>query len=102
MYPDLRKAGVELIAVNAGDDLELVNEFMKSGGFTIPVVVDRRGDGRVCTSYGAFSFPTNFVINKDGVVVDTILGFDENRLKAALKKIGVMLSGKSSDVGVSR
>lgn len=92
MYPNLKKANVELIAVNQGDDAETITDYITSEKFTFLVGMNGKDANDVPKHYGVMAYPTNYVINKDGVVVEAVLGFDEKRLKEALKKIGVVFN----------
>lgn len=51
---------------------EEIKEFLKDNGYTYPVVMDTTG--KVFMNYGVFSYPTTFMINKDGNVFGYVTG----------------------------
>ena len=51
---------------NADETQEKVEEFLETNGYTYPVAMDTAGD--VFASYGISSFPTTFMITKEGKV----------------------------------
>ena len=46
------------------------------------------GDYDVAKHYGVMAYPTNYLVGADGKVLWRAVGFDEEGLKAALKKAG--------------
>lgn len=57
---------------NQDGTVEEITQFMKDGGFTYPTVMDTTG--KVFTDYYITSFPTTFMINKDGKVFGYLSG----------------------------
>lgn len=59
-------AGLVVLGVNqeAGEEV-MVRDFLAKKGITFPSVMD---DGHIARDYGVFSFPTSFLIGRDGVV----------------------------------
>lgn len=51
---------------------EKIAEFMSDNGFTYPALMDRTG--AVFQTYGIRSFPTTFMIDKDGYVEGYVPG----------------------------
>ncbi|MCG4584253.1 redoxin family protein, partial [Anaerosalibacter bizertensis] len=51
---------------------EEIIEFLKEEGYTYPVVFDETGD--IMATYSIQSLPTTFIIDRDGNIVDYILG----------------------------
>jgi len=66
-YQANQDKGFAVLAVNAHEDENTVSRFIESTGFTFPVLLDSRGI--VEQQYQVHSFPSTFVIDRDGRVV---------------------------------
>ncbi len=92
MYVSLRNKGLGVVSVNSGDSAKTVSQYLKTGGFTFPVVLggEAAGDGKdVFGKYRVEAFPTNYLVDSRGRVVYASTGFDQAGLKRALAKLGV-------------
>jgi len=71
------KGDVELYAVNATnyDKLREAKVFVREQGFTMPVLTDEKG--KAGDLYKVFSYPTSFILDRDGVVLERIEGVIE-------------------------
>jgi cytochrome c biogenesis protein CcmG/thiol:disulfide interchange protein DsbE len=58
--------GLVVLAVNKGESLSAVNDFMQSGNFSFPVLLDI--NQYVALEYNAWRIPTTFFIDKDGMI----------------------------------
>ncbi|QPC46738.1 thiol-disulfide oxidoreductase ResA [Mangrovibacillus cuniculi] len=65
-----RDKGVEILAVNVGEPLFQVENFISQYGLTFDVVLD--GNRDVVKQYGVIPLPTTFLISPEGEVVDVI------------------------------
>lgn len=64
---------------------EGIKDFLNKNGYTYPVVMDTTGD--VFTSYGVFSYPTTFMIDKNGNVFGYASGqLSEDMMKNIIKQ----------------
>jgi peroxiredoxin len=73
LYAQMKDRGFELLAVNAEvDGLEILPEFLQQHPHTFPIPVDTEGD--VQTGYGVFRFPESFIIDRDGKIIEHIIG----------------------------
>jgi thiol-disulfide isomerase/thioredoxin len=85
---ELRGRNVRFYAVNERDERAKVQDFLKSTGVLVPVLLDP--DGRVGAAYDASSIPLTVIIGRNGKVVDALIGLHpEEDLRAALKSAGV-------------
>ncbi len=66
---------VQIYAVNitSGDSIDGARNFAETYGFKFPVLLDV--DDAVSNKYHIQAIPTTFFINKDGIIVDQIMGF---------------------------
>ena len=67
-----RHAGLEILAVNAGQDKATVDAFMKKLGVGYPAALDE--DSKIAKSYGVVGLPTTFLIDSKGIVRGKIVG----------------------------
>ena len=68
------KRDVEILAINVTtkDNRTDVEKFVEKYHLTFPVLLDESGD--TSTMYGAFSFPTTIIIDREGTINQEILG----------------------------
>lgn len=66
VYDAYKDDGLVMLAVNGREKESLVAEFIESEGFTFPVLLDP--EGQVMGIYSVYSFPTTFIIDRDGVI----------------------------------
>ncbi|MFD0674284.1 TlpA family protein disulfide reductase [Cohnella sp. GCM10027633] len=71
---DKHKDNVEMYAVNATkyDKLREAKVFVKEQNFRMPVLTD--ADNVAGELYKVFSYPTSFIVNRDGVILERIEG----------------------------
>jgi cytochrome c biogenesis protein CcmG, thiol:disulfide interchange protein DsbE len=63
-YETHKDAGLVVLAVNGQENVETVRPFIAANDFTFPVLLDL--DGTVGAQYYARSFPTTFVLDRNG------------------------------------
>jgi len=66
VYEDWSGQGLVVLAINKGESLSTVNDFMQSGNFSFPVLLDI--NQYVALEYNAWNIPTTFFIDKDGMI----------------------------------
>jgi thiol-disulfide isomerase/thioredoxin len=68
VYREYRDKGVVVVGVDQepGDEA-LVRGFLSSHDITFPIAMD---PGSIARDYGVYTFPTSFLIGKDGVIRD--------------------------------
>jgi peroxiredoxin len=64
--------GLEVIAVNAGQDKAAVAAFIKKIGVTYPALLDESAS--ISKQYGVLALPTTYFIGKDGKIRTKVLG----------------------------
>jgi thiol-disulfide isomerase/thioredoxin len=88
LYNKYNDKGLEILAVNSGEDQATVSSFLKNEGFSFPVLLDL--DGRVGLNYGLQAIPTTFLIDRDGMIVLRLVGsidWDTPKIHAALESL---------------
>ena len=71
-YDKLRGQGLVVLAVNELEDTEKVIEHIRSHGHTFTVVMDH--DNRVANRYGVVGLPASFLVDRQGIVREQIMG----------------------------
>ena len=80
--------GVEILAVNLGEDPEQVREFLDQNGYTFPVVADP--DFTIGGLFGVRGIPAQVVVNREGLVESIQVGYGpgmENDLRQLLEPL---------------
>jgi peroxiredoxin len=92
LYVQYKDKGLVILGFNASDDRQIALDFMGENGATFPTILDSSETAvRVCfADYRASGVPLNYVIDREGRVVDTWYGYEEGHPRAieALKKTG--------------
>lgn len=82
-YEENKDKGVEIVAVNLTNmdkGMEDIKTFVKDYGLTFPIPLDE--EGVAGTTYQAFTIPTSYILDENGVITKKIVGpMDENMMK---------------------
>ena len=55
-----------IITINIGESKEQISEFVKKLKFDLPILFDTNGDA--VKEWGVYAYPSNFVLDKNGVI----------------------------------
>ena len=66
VYEEWSGQGLVVLAINKGESLSTAKDFMQSGNFSFPVLLDI--NQYVALEYNVRSIPTTFFIDKDGII----------------------------------
>ncbi|MCA1971756.1 MAG: TlpA family protein disulfide reductase [Caenispirillum sp.] len=72
VYQRHRERGLEVFAVNAGQDRTAVAAFIKKLGVTYPVLLDEKSS--IAKRYGVVGLPTTYFVDANGVVRGKVIG----------------------------
>jgi peroxiredoxin len=72
--------GVTFLGISQ-DEAKSTNKFAKEYGLTFPILLDEESDYVVSNAYGLTSVPTIFLIDTDGAVKVSSMGFDKKDLE---------------------
>ncbi len=89
LYRDLRSRGFVVLGVAVERNPAPVKEVIQRKKLTFPVVLDT-DNGVYFDSYGLFGLPVTLIINREGIVVERIVGevqWDSAAMKEELKKL---------------
>ena len=76
LYQKLKGQGFEVLAVDMMEDKATVSAFVKTSGYTFPVLLDKTGEVGGNDMYAARAIPTNYVVDKTGKIVGRKIGID--------------------------
>lgn len=88
VHEDYEDEDIVILAVNVTaaekNGVDDVNTYLEENKFTFPVLYDK--DGSVATQYRVRAFPTTYILNKDGIIVNRIEGaMNDERMKAEVE-----------------
>jgi len=72
VYRRHRGKGLEVFAVNAGQDRATVEAFIRKLGVTYPVLLDEQS--AIAKRYGVVGLPTTYFVDANGVVRGKVIG----------------------------
>lgn len=86
-YTTLQGSGLEILAVNIGEDEELVRPYVNDLGLDFAIVLDP--ELTVNDEYRVLGYPTTITVDRDGNVVDVHVGaWLDEQLDAVLSRLG--------------
>jgi peroxiredoxin len=78
LYERYHDQGLEIVAVEAKRDTERARQLIDDKGLSFTFLENGTGDAEVVRSvFKVFSFPTSFLIDRQGRIMYYHLGFDE-------------------------
>ena len=84
LYQELKGEDFEILAVSIDESgAEAVNPFMEKHKLGFPVLLDTKGD--IKTLYQATGIPESFIIDKDGIIIEKIIGPREWAASGAIR-----------------
>jgi peroxiredoxin len=85
-YKDYKSEGVEILAVNVGEPNYSVEKFANRHNLSFPILIDN-GE-QVQTAYGVDPLPVTYLIDKNGVLIDTLTGsMSEETIQKHMERI---------------
>jgi peroxiredoxin len=95
LYAKYRDQGLVVLGVNVSDDREITRTFLHEQGVTFPNILDASPAAVYSRDYGVGTIPVNYLINRDGIVVDGWIGYLEGkaRVNPALRTLGFGAAG---------
>ena len=89
-WEEVQDEGVAFLIIDIAEESEeMVAQFMKERGLTIPVVMNQTGD--VATRYNISTLPTTFILDREGVVRSITVGPFSNK-EAILARVRAVSS----------
>jgi len=85
LYQRFNAQGLEILAVDIGEDTSTVQLFIRRAGYTFPVLLDSAN--RVSSVYGIEYIPTTYIIDREGKIIGYVIGgilWDNQRVITAI------------------
>ena len=97
LHEQYRDKGLVILGFNCSDDKKIALEFFHENSATFPTILDS-SEAATKVSFDGYKMsgvPLNYIIDREGKVVDTWYGYEEGhaRARAALKKAGLEIQG---------
>lgn len=93
LFLALKNDGLIVLAVSRDESTIDVQSFIKKQKITFPVLMDKNQEVSF-DQYVVHTLPTSFLIDRDGIIKETIIGEREWDAPDMKKKIGLLLSSK--------
>ena len=84
LYRRFKDQGLEILAVNLGENTATVRQFIQNNRHTFPVLLD--SNNRISAIYGVEAIPTSYILDREGRIIARIVGaiyWDTPRVIAA-------------------
>ena len=88
LYDRYKDKGLEILAVNCGEEAEQVVAFMKNNKLLFPSVLDR--DNKVSMAYGIQAIPASYLIDREGNIIARVTGsinWDTPKIHAVMEHL---------------
>ncbi len=89
IYKKHRAAGLEVVAINEDEDGKKIDAFVKETGVTFPIAMDP--NGTAASTYGVDTMPTEFVVDRRGVVRYVHAGYHPDDVEAVDAEVQELL-----------
>ncbi len=98
LFEKYKDKGLVILGFNCLDNKQIALEFIRENSATFPNILDSSDDaiGACFVFYKAYSTPVNYIIDREGKVVDAWSGYEKGHKRAldALEKAGLKLDGR--------
>jgi peroxiredoxin len=97
LYTRLKGHDFEVLAVSQDEDASLVAPLVQKLAVSFPVLVDP--ERQVGERFGVWGYPESFVIDRNGYVVERVIGPREWDTPAQVSALEVLLAGSGTATG---
>ncbi len=92
LHQRYKNQGLVLLAVNVeAEGYEAVSRFLPGKDYTFPILLDSAAE--VQNQYKVFRFPETFIIDRNGMVVDKLIGARDWMSPKITTMLGLLLNG---------
>ena len=93
LYLEHRDKGLVVLAISIDPSEQNVKSFISHKGYSIPVLIDNNKEVYFDT-YGLFGLPVSVIIDRDGTIVEKVIGETAWDSRQMEEKIQKLLSGR--------
>jgi peroxiredoxin len=90
LYERHKDEGFRVLAINVDEDLALAREF--AAQYDLPFVLLRDEDRAIAASYRVPGFPSHYLVDRDGRIRFSGIGFDLNDVRAVTTEVATLLA----------
>jgi len=72
LYQRFSAQGLEILAVDIGEEAASVLQYISRAGYNFPVLLDRAR--KVSSNYGIEAIPTTYIIDREGKIIGRVIG----------------------------
>jgi peroxiredoxin len=98
LYEKFKGRDVVILGLNCADDRKIALDFLRDNSATFPNILDTSGTAVrvVFGDYKMSGVPLNYIIDREGKIVDAWYGYEEGHQRAveALQKAGVKMENE--------
>ena len=92
LHRDYQDKGLVMLAVNVEENgKKAVTSFLKKTPYSFPILLDEQAEAQ--NSYGVFRYPESFIIDRNGIVVERIIGARDWLSGPTFKVINFLING---------
>jgi len=88
LYGRLEKQGLGILSVNLQNSPKVINDYAKLNNLSFPIVMNHQGGPDVVKMYHVVTYPCTYLLDSKGKIVTRFVGFDEDKMKKALRDAG--------------
>jgi len=92
LHQQYQSQGFEVVAINLDEHQSDAHDFLERFPVSFPIAWDPQGN--VAEQYQLKGMPSAYILDKDGVVTEIIVGFDENKDTALIESRINQLTGQ--------
>lgn len=83
--------GLVILGFNCSDDKQIALDFLRENSATFPNILDSSDTARKTAfrDYRSSGVPLNYVIDREGKIVDTWYGYGHKRVFGMLEELGI-------------
>jgi len=88
LYKSFNGQGLEILAVDIGEDTSTVQKFIRSNGYTYPILLD--SSKKISSIYGIKAIPTTYIIDREGKIIGRVIGsikWDNKKVISAIEAL---------------
>ena len=92
LYQQYKDQGLVMLAVNVDENGEAaLKKFLQKSPYSFPILIDSKNVAQ--SIYGVFRFPESFIIDREGIIVEKIIGGRDWASAGASKMLNFLLNG---------
>ncbi len=100
LYRQLHGEGLEILAVDVGDSVAVMEDFLKDKPIEFPVLMDQ--DGEALRRWGVYAFPTTLVLDRQHRIRYAVFGAFDWSSQEVIETLRPLLDDTSAAVATDR